>query len=136
MTTFFLDASYIIALELANDQNHVGASRHWQSLRGRPLEVVTTSYVFDEIVTFLNSRNHHAKAVQVGSRFLASPSIKLIPVDEELFFQGWQFFQQHSDKSYLLTDSISFLVMEKNRLRNALTFDNHFVQAGFSKQPE
>lgn len=136
MATFFLDASYIIALETADDQNHRVALQHWQSLRGTALELVTTSYIFDEIVTFFNSRNRHAKAVEVGNRLLASPSVRFIHVDEELFSQGWQFFQKYADKSYSLTDSISFLVMEKRQLKTALTFDKHFLQAGFVKKPE
>lgn len=135
MTTLFVDASYIIALEIAGDQNHAVALKHWQSLRGTSLKFVTTSYVFDEIVTFFNSRNRHAKAVEVGNRLLTSPSVKTVQVSEELFFQGWQFFQQHADKSYSLTDSISFLVMKQNHLEKALTFDKHFTQAGFEKLP-
>ena len=127
MAVFFLDASYIIALEIASDQNHKAALEHWQSLRGMSLELVTTSYVFDEIVTFFNSRNRHAKAVEVGNRLLKSPSVKIVHVNEALFFQGWQFFQQYADKSYSLTDSISFLVMKQNRLEEALTFDKHFA---------
>jgi uncharacterized protein len=91
--------------------------------------------VFDEIVTFFNSRNRHTKAVEVGKRLLESPSIQLIHVDEALFFQGWQFFQQYTDKSYSLTDSISFLVMAHSQITTALTFDKHFVQAGFSRLP-
>ena len=136
MTVLFLDASYIIALELSDDQNHEAALRHWRSIRGTTSKLVTTSYIFDEIVTFLNSRNHHAKAVETGNRLLNSPSVHLIQVDETLFLEGWQFFQRYSDKSYSLTDSISFLVMHQNQIETALTFDKHFKQAGFVKLPE
>ena len=135
MAAFFLDTSYIIALETADDQNHAAALQHWQNLKKAALELVTTSYIFDEIVTFFNSRNRHTKAVEIGNRLLGSPSVKLIHVDEALFFQGWQFFRQYEDKSYSLTDSISFLVMEQNKLKTALTFDRYFVQAGFEKLP-
>ena len=36
-----------------------------------PEPLVTTSYVIDETVTFFNSRNLHAKAVEIGERLLA-----------------------------------------------------------------
>jgi len=36
-----------------------------------------TSYVFDETITYLNSRNHHEKAVEVGENILLSPTIDL-----------------------------------------------------------
>ena len=59
----FLDSVYLIALEVENDQHHNEASKHWTTLFEVPLTLVTTSYVLDEIVTFLNSRRQHAKAI-------------------------------------------------------------------------
>jgi len=45
-------------------------------------------------------------------------------------------FVKHKDKSYSLTDCASFLVMKQFRIRKALTFDKHFIQAGFEKMPQ
>jgi uncharacterized protein len=133
MKSVFLDTGYVIALELASDQNHKLALKHWRSAaKSLPL-LVTTSYVFDEIVTFFNSRGHHAKAVEVGSRLLNSPSIRLVHVGEDLFHEGWSYFQKHNDKGYSLTDCISFLVMEEFKIDTAFAFDKHFVQAGFKR---
>lgn len=135
MSTIFLDTSYIIALETADDQHHDVALAHWQNLtRSLPL-LVTTSYVFDEIVTFFNSRNRHAKAVEIGNRLLRSSLIDLVHVDEILFYTGWDYFQQYQDKQYSLTDCISFIVMQEREISVALTFDRHFTQAGFQKEP-
>ena len=93
MNTVFLDTGYVLALELANDQNHRAASKHWRSLRKRLPPLVTTSYVFDEVVTYFNSRGYHAKAVEVGNRLLTSPSVQCVQVDEGLFREGWHYFQ-------------------------------------------
>lgn len=135
MKKLFLDTSYVIALEIANDQNHQIAYNHWQNLVLTKPQLVTTSYIFDEIVTFFNSRRIHYKAVEVGNRLLSSPSLEFIHVDESLFEEGWQLFQKYNDKSYSLTDCVSFIVMEQWKITTALTFDSHFVQAGFSKLP-
>ncbi|MBD2484268.1 type II toxin-antitoxin system VapC family toxin [Planktothrix sp. FACHB-1365] len=135
MSNLFLDTSYIIALETADDINHLRTLNHWQNLiKGTP-KLVTTSYIFDEMVTFFNSRNRHHKAVEVGNRLLRSSLVQFIHVDEVLFFDGWQLFQQYNDKSYSLTDCISFVVMTQSNIRTALSFDNHFIQAGFEKLP-
>lgn len=135
MTEVFLDTGYLIALEASDDQNHQVAHRHWQELIERPRILVTTSYVFDEVVTFFNSRDRHGKAVEIGRRLLSSPSVLLVHVDEELFAEAWQYFQQHRDKRYSLTDCISFMVMKREDLREALSFDRHFAQAGFASLP-
>lgn len=66
---------------------------------------------------------------------LGSSLVQFIYVDEVLSFEGWQLFQQYDDKSYSLTDCIFFVVMTQLNIRTALSFDNHFVQAGFEKLP-
>ncbi len=135
MRPLFIDTSYVLALELANDQNHALAKSHWQTLLNALPPLITTSYVFDETVTFFNSRGYHAKAVETGNNLLYSPSVELIHVDEVLFHQGWKFFQQYQDKRYSLTDCISFTTMRNLDVDVALTFDRHFAQAGFQMLP-
>lgn len=132
---YFLDTSYIIALEIANEDSHEQVLQNWLTLTFSKPFLVTTTYVFDETVTFFNSRNLHSKAVEIGKQLLESPDIKLIEIDRDLFNRGWQYFQKYQDKSYSLTDCLSFIVMEKRRIFTALTLDNHFLQAGFQKLP-
>ena len=135
MEAVFVDTGYLLALELANDQNHQRALSHWQRMRAELPRLVTTSYVLDEVVTFFNSRGFHTKAVEVGERLLRSPSVNLIHVDEALFRAAWHYFRKREDKAYSLTDCVSFVVMEERGIRQALTFDKHFVQAGFAVLP-
>lgn len=97
--------------------------------------MVTTSYVLDEVVTFLNSRRQHSKAIRIGDNLQTASNIQLIHVDENLFRDGWDYFRQHADKGFSLTDCISFVVMKQLGVTAALTFDRHFAQAGFSKLP-
>jgi predicted nucleic acid-binding protein len=135
MKPLFLDAGYLIALEASDDQNHASADEHWRSLLDSLPPLITTSYVFDEVVTFFNSRRRHAKAVELGNNLLQSAEIELIHVDKALFEEGWEYLQKHRDKTYSLTDCISFVVMKQRAIRTALTFDGHFKQAGFAKLP-
>jgi len=135
MKSFLLDTSYLITLEASDDQNHRIAVKHLKSLIKSLPPLVITSYIFDEIVTFFNSRNNHEKAVEVGNNILESNTVELIHVDETLFFEAWQYFQKYKDKSYSLTDCISFIVMNQRGIKTALTFDRHFNQAGFEKLP-
>ena len=135
MKTLFLDTGYIIALETSDDQHHEAAVEHWRGLVKSLPQLVTTSYVFDEVVTFFNSRNRHAKAVEIGNRLLNSRSVRFIHVDESLFHESWFYFEQHKDKSYSLTDCVSFVVMKRLGIGTSLAFDKHFVQARFETLP-
>lgn len=135
MTALFLDTSYIIALENLDDQNHKTASTHWKKLLKKLTPLITSSYVFNETVTFFNSRGLHNKAAEVGNNLLSSRFIDLIQVDEALFNEGWEYLQQHNDKLYSLTDCVSFVLMKQINIQEALTFDVHFQQAGFIKTP-
>ncbi|MEI3651326.1 MAG: PIN domain-containing protein [Dolichospermum lemmermannii FEM_B0920] len=132
---YFLDTSYILALEIKNEYAHHQVIQNWSNLAISKPFLVTTTYVFDEIVTFLNSRNLHHKAVEIGNQLLESPDIELVEIDQVLFNEGWEYFQKYQDKSYSLTDCLSFIVMQDRKISTALTLDNHFRQAGFKILP-
>jgi uncharacterized protein len=131
-----LDTSFVIALEMARDNQHKAALKYWQAYVQNPQPLVTTDLVFAEIVTFFNARGLHAKAVEVGDRLVQSQLVEIVNMTPELSQQAWTFFKRHGDKQYSLADCASFIVMNKRRITRALTFDDHFTQAGFTVLPE
>ena len=135
MTPLFLDTSYLIAVESTDDQYHKPASAHWRSLLKSPRRLVTSSYVLVEVVTLLNNRRSHSKAVELGNNLLSSRLFNVVHVNEELFYEAWRYFQKYKDKKYSLADCVSFVLMKKLGIEEALTFDKHFTQAGFKKLP-
>lgn len=132
---YFIDTSYIIALEIVNEDTHQLVLESWLDLSLYKPFLLTTTYVFDEVVTFFNNRKLHRKAVEIRNRLLNSPDLELIEIERNLFEQGWKYFQKHQDKSYSLTDCLSFIVMEQRGIITALTLDHHYLQAGFRKLP-
>jgi len=56
---YFLDTSYILALEIKNENSHQQVLQNWSTLAISNPFLVTTTYIFDEVVTFLNSRHLH-----------------------------------------------------------------------------
>lgn len=135
MTAYFLDTGFLIALEAADDQHHSAAIKAWRDIRKARVTFVTTTYVFDEVTTFFNSKGHHAKALAIGESLLNSPLVRVVHVDEALFTQAWLDFSRHADKRYSLTDCVSFVVMKQHRIEKAFAFDKHFTQAGFERIP-
>ncbi len=48
---YFLDTSYILALEIKNEYAHQKVLQNWANLiKSKPF-LITTTYVFDEVVT-------------------------------------------------------------------------------------
>lgn len=131
MEPLFLDSAFVIALVFQADQNHVKAHSLWQQATSARRSFVTTTFILNETVTFLNNRGEHELAVEIGNQLLASPAIEMIDVDREFIEQGWAYFVRHDDKTYSLTDCISFVIMNTRAITDALTFDVHFTQAGF-----
>jgi predicted nucleic acid-binding protein len=131
----FVDAGYLIALDNSRDENHATATRHWRDFaRSRPV-LVTTSFVLAETLAFFQKRGQHSKAVEVGYRLLRGDGIELVHVDEELCTSAFEYLAARGDKQYSLTDCVSFVLMQRRGLHEALAFDSHFDQAGFVRLP-
>ena len=135
MTALFLDTGFLIALESRSDQHHDAARRYWRLFCDHPSLLITASFVFDEAVTFFNSRSRHDKAVEIGTYLKTNHLVEMQTVDGSLLDLAWDMFKLHSDKRYSLTDCVSFVVMKQRNMTNALTFDQHFRQAGFVALP-
>ena len=61
----------------------------------------------------------------------ANPAVEVVWVDEELHFEAHQLLKKRLDKSYSLCDAVSFVLMRRLGIQEALTTDHHFEQEGF-----
>jgi hypothetical protein len=61
----------------------------------------------------------------------ADSAVRVVAVDDGLFRERLDLFRQRPDKDWSLTDCISFVLMQRERMTQALTADHHFQQAGF-----
>ena len=64
-------------------------------------------------------------------RIRHDPRIEVVAHSGELSAGAIRLFTARSDKDWSLTDCLSFIVMGRRNIRQALTVDNHFEQAGF-----
>ena len=92
---------------------------------------MTTDYVLDETVTLLRMRSQAHLIEAFLSVTMSSPSCGIEWMDAGRFETAKTFLLQHADYAYSFTDCFSFCVMSQFGLREALTKDAHFQQAGF-----
>lgn len=128
MKQVFADTSFYIALVNPADENHDQAIRLSQEWR----RSVTSEFVLLEVGNALSKVRSRGKFVAFLKALRANPNARIVPVSKELLDAGFEFYSQRMDKDWSLTDCISFIIMDRRGLRDALTADHHFEQAGFN----
>ncbi len=129
MKTVFADSFYFFALLNPRDEAHEPASRFARQWKG---ETVSTAWVFTELGDGLAAPRSRAGFTLLLDRFAADPLCRLLPPSPSLFDAGIELFRTRPDKAWSLTDCISFAAMRQQDIRDALTGDHHFTQAGFN----
>ncbi|MBM4039335.1 MAG: type II toxin-antitoxin system VapC family toxin [Planctomycetes bacterium] len=125
----FADTSYYLALLNVGDEYHLRA----RGLSGRSgKRHVTTAWVLTELADALSHPSTRLMVGQFIKDLYRNPRMTIVPPSQELLDQGLERFMARRDKLWSLTDCISFVVMEQLGLRDALSADHHFEQAGFT----
>jgi uncharacterized protein len=127
MSAVFADTFFFLAILNPSDPAHRQASDLSRSLR-RPR--VTTAWVLTEVGDAL-SRDNRTAFLDLLELLRENPLMQVIGPSQELFDAGIALYGQRMDKDWPLTDCISFVVMEREGITEALTADQHFKQAGF-----
>jgi uncharacterized protein len=126
----FVDTSYVLALFNTADEFHEKA-KELKDLTSRPNTLVTTEAILLEIGNSLAKQNVRQKGATIINGFYKSENIEVASITTALIKEGLEFFEKRQDKDWGLTDCISFVVMHKYGIRQALAADDHFTQAGF-----
>ena len=127
----FLDTAYAIALSSESDKHHKRAMDLAEQLEKTGTRLITTRAVQLEIGNALSKQRYRHAAIRLLDSLEADPMVKIIPLSEKLYAQALQLYRERQDKEWGLVDCISFIIMTKRSLTEALTADEHFQQAGF-----
>jgi uncharacterized protein len=128
MNEVFADTFYFLALLNPADRFHAEAVRLTQALR---FPYVTTTAVLIELADALCRPDARLVAHRFLARLATDPNVQVVDTSSAWYSRGLALFGQRTDKSWSLTDCISFQVMHERGITNALTGDHHFEQAGF-----
>jgi uncharacterized protein len=132
MAEVFADTSGWATFFIKAEPQHALATalmRQWQRDGTR---LVTTNYVLAELVALLTSplRVARWKQIEITDTLRAAAWVEIVHVDPALDSEAWTLLKQRQDKDWSLVDCVSFTVMRRRGITQALTTDHHFEQAG------
>jgi uncharacterized protein len=124
----FLDTGAIYALADRNDADHPTVRALY--LHGEQ-QFVTHDLILVEAFSLLTKRLHKPAALQTVGALRRSARIEVVPLTPDLLEAAWLRCERYADKEWDWIDCASFELMERRSLREALSMDHHFAQAGF-----
>lgn len=127
-TETFIDTQFVVAFANRRDSHHEEAQEQAKDYFGRAL--LTTDAVLLEVGNGL-ARGLRQEAVTLIRGFRESEGFEVVHATPTLFDAAFDLYANRPDKDWGLVDCLSFVVMEQRGIIEALTYDNHFYQAGF-----
>jgi uncharacterized protein len=128
MNAVFADTFNFLGLLNRADESHARCAAFARDYRER---IVTTAYVLVELADALAMPRYRAQTAGFIRTLQNQARVRTIPASDGLLRRGLELYAARPDKAWSLTDCISFIVMKDEGVREALTGDQHFQQAGF-----
>jgi len=94
--------------------------------------MLTTEPVLWEVLNSFASHSTRSASHFRVQEYLRDRRSKVIGFDPVLNSAALHLYETHYDKDWGIVDCLSFEVMRKHGIHDALTTDHHFVQAGFT----
>jgi uncharacterized protein len=127
----FVDSGGFFALLVSEDQFHDHAQMLFQRANVERWRLVTTNAVMVETHALLLTRSRHGYANALNFLDMIGNDAyhveRIRKTDEE---KAIALIRAHQDKDYSLCDALSFVVMERLKITEAIAFDRHFRAYG------
>ena len=131
MKRVFVDSGAFFALIVAEDEFHGRADAAFGQANRDRWRLVTTNAVLYEAYTLLlvRSRPGRANALKFLDIVFGDPYRieRVRRADED---QAIALLRAHEDKGYSFCDALSFVVMERLGISEAIAYDRHFREYG------
>lgn len=127
----FVDTSFFKAFIDVKDDFHQQALRILANLEASNKKLVTSNYILDETFTVIRSKcslnlaKNFKEALEEFETGLVI--VRVLAKDEK---EAWEYFL-NDWKDLSFTDCVSFAMMKRLEVKQAVSFDEHFKRAGF-----
>jgi uncharacterized protein len=131
----FVDSSAWIALADRGDSHHKAAATAYPIILKNYKALVTSNLVLAETYIVLLKELGHQVALEFLERIKASPRILKIYSNEDVEAEAGRILSKYSDQDFSYTDAVSFVIIKRQGIKKAFSFDKHFATAGFTNLP-
>jgi predicted nucleic acid-binding protein len=131
MRLVFADTLYWGALLNPKDQ-YSEVAREVRNSLGE-IRLVTTEEVLTELLDALCERGVELRRIASSAviEIVNSDQVTVEPQSHDSFMAGVHLYRTRLDKAFSLVDCVSMNTMRRMNIKEALTNDHHFTQAGF-----
>ena len=134
----FIDSGAFIARAVTNDRYHKAAADTFAKISRRELPYrfqYTSNYVVDEVVTFILYEAGPRLATDALRRIRSSPSLRVLHVTDEVESLADSVFERFASSRVSYTDCTTKVLMERDSIDTAFTFDRDLEVLGFHRVP-
>src|SRR4030042_1047209 len=131
----FVDTGGWIALADKDDSHHKEAASIYPSLLKNHRNLIISNLVIAETYIILVKELGHQIAIEFLEKLKASPRILKVYSNEDTEAEGESILAKYSDQDFSYTDAVSFVIMKRQKIKKAFSFDKHFLIAGFVNLP-
>jgi predicted nucleic acid-binding protein len=128
----FVDTSAWLGYINARDDRHEDVKHAMHDFAGR---LVTSNFVFDELITLCKARLGQAAAVKTGKALRSLDWVSIVRIEPADESAAWDLFVARGDQPYSFTDCTSFVLMRRLGLAEAIALDDDFRREGFVVAP-
>ena len=129
----FADTSALYAVLVRSDEDHARVAEAFPELLQPDVQLVTSSYVRQELVILLQARVGIPSIVAFQHQI--EPWLQMIWIDEVVHARAMSALIASGSRRVSLTDRTSFEVMRSLGIRKAFALDAHFSAEGFDLVP-
>lgn len=125
----FVDTSFFFALLSENDPDHKRVREVFDAIETPQLVklLLTSNHVVFETIRLTRRKVGHSEAVSMGELLYSEKMAQIHWATKDEEKAAFDYLVKHHDQNYSMVDCLSFVVMERKGIREALTVDSDFT---------
>lgn len=135
-STVFVDTSGWLAAINSRDSHYHDVVETYDDLVTRRTSFVTSNLVVAEMHILIVRDRGAAAGCALLDAIYTDPLYRVVAVDRDLESEATdRWLRRFTDQRFSLTDAVSFEIMRRERIGEALALDHHFEVAGYRLLP-